>query len=58
MADLPIRVRTRVKSEQPRATTSNKSNKKSGKDPAMDRARCAEIAMLAAARGWGKKRSS
>jgi hypothetical protein len=54
MPDRPTRVRTDVKPEQPRART----RKKSGKDLAMDRARCAEIAMLAAARGWGKKRSS
>jgi hypothetical protein len=55
MPDRPTRVRTGVTPEQPRAT---KTNKKSEKDAALDRARCAEIAMLAAARGWGKKRRS
>lgn len=56
MADRPTRVRTRVKPEPPRAMKTKKME--SEQDAAMDRARCAEIAMLAAARGWGKKRGS
>jgi len=50
-----------------RSTSKQSPAKKSGaaaqkqttdKDAALAKARCTEIAMLAAARGWGKKRSS